>query len=110
MLRTITPLLILLAFNSQVIAKDSNLEVCTAGGYYAGAQEHFISGLAMHILQNQDQFGTKNCSALWETAYSVGVSFSKTGKIANENEALILQYAANFRKRVYSAISSDMGY
>ncbi|MEQ1639023.1 MAG: hypothetical protein ABL903_20365 [Methylococcales bacterium] len=102
--------LILFASATSAIAADEDLNICNAGGYYAGAQDRFMSGIAQHILQKRGLLGTVNCSALWKSAYEVGASFSRTGKIANQNEAEILKQASTFSEKVYSNISTSMGY
>jgi len=35
---------------SPTYAVDENLQICSAGGYFAGAQDRFLTGMAMHIL------------------------------------------------------------
>ncbi|MDG1096885.1 MAG: hypothetical protein P8N23_04615 [Methylophilaceae bacterium] len=54
--------------------------------------------------------GNTNCSAIWKSAYDVGVSTSSTGKIANENEADIVGQASTFSEKVYSNTAKNMGY
>ena len=103
-------ILILLTLAPPAMAAEANLEICNAGGYFSGAQDRFMSGLAMHILTTQGQFGTPTCSALWKSAYDVGASVSRTGKFANNNEAEITKQAANFAEKVYSATAKNMGF
>jgi hypothetical protein len=102
--------LILFVSATSAIATEEDLNICNAGGYYAGAQDPFMSGIAQHILRKRGLLGTVNCSALWKSAYEVGASFSRTGKIANQNEADILKQASTFSEKVYSNISTSMGY
>ena len=102
--------LIFVMSSNSAIAADENLEICNAGGYYAGAQDRFMMGLAAHILAKQGLLGAVTCNALWKSAYDVGVSFSKTGKVVNNNEANIIKQASNFNEKVYSSIAKSMGY
>lgn len=97
-------------FSPPAIAADENLDICNAGGYFSGAQDRFMSGLAMHILAKQGLLGTSTCSALWKSAYEVGASYSKTGKLANNSEAEIAKQAANFAEKVYSTTAKNMGF
>lgn len=100
------PLLFLMATPS--FAGDNALQVCVAGGYFSGAQDRFMSGLATHILEKNGILSTASCSAAWKDAYEVGVSFSKSGKVANSSEAEVVKNAAEFSTKVYSAITKSM--
>ena len=102
--------LFLIASTTSAIAADENLNICIAGGYYSGAQDRFMSGIAQHILQKRGLLGTVNCNALWKSAYEVGASLSKAVKIPTKNEAEILTHATTFSEKVYSNISASMGY
>jgi hypothetical protein len=84
------------------------LQVCTAGGYFSGAQARFLSGLAVHILVKKGAFTTEPCKTAWAEAYDVGVSFSKSGRVANGSEAEIAKHAAQFSERVYAAVIKNM--
>jgi hypothetical protein len=109
-MRLLMTALILFWSTTYASAAEEDLNMCNAGGYYAGAQDRFMSGMAQHILQKRGLLGTANCSALWKNAYDVGVSFSRTGKIANQNEAEIQKQASAFSEKIYSNIATDMGY
>ena len=109
-MRFLITALILLGSVASAIAADEDLNICNAGGYYAGAQDRFMSGLAQHILSKRGLLGTANCSALWKNAYDVGASFSRTGKIANTNEAEVVKQASAFSEKVYSNTAKNMGY
>ena len=100
------PFLFLVATPS--FAGDNTLQVCVAGGYFSGAQDRFMSGLATHILEKKGILGTESCNAAWKDAYEVGVSFSKSGKVANSSEAAVIKRAAEFNIKVYSAIAKSM--
>jgi hypothetical protein len=101
------PLLVLL-FAIPSFAEDKTLQVCVAGGYFSGAEDRFMSGLAMHILQKKGVFDSAPCSAAWRGAYDVGVSFSKSGRVANNSEAEIAKQAAQFSAKAYSAVAKGM--
>lgn len=84
-------------------------QLCTAGGYYSGAQDRFMSGLAMHILQKRGEFGSKQCSSLWQTAFEVGERFSKTGQMKSIDSAVFDDVSA-FSVKVYSSVAKGAGY
>ena len=65
---------------------------------------------SQHILSKRGLLGNTNFSAIWKSAYDVGVSTSSTGKIANENEADIVGQASTFSEKVYSNTAKNMGY
>ena len=109
-MRLLITTLILFASATSAIAADEDLNICNAGGYYSGAQDHFMSGLAQHILHKRGLLGTVTCSAHWKSAYFVGASVSRTGNIANTNEAEIVKQASSFSEKVYSNMATSMGY
>jgi sugar/nucleoside kinase (ribokinase family) len=84
------------------------LQVCIVGGYFSGAQDKFMSGLATHMLEEKGVLGAASCSSAWRNAYDVGVSFSKSGKIANSSEAEVVKHAAEFSAKVYSSVAKGM--
>lgn len=102
----VVPLLALVATPS--FAGDKTLDLCTAGGYYAGAGQMFLSGLAMHMLHEQDVFGTQPCSAAWSDAYKAGESFSRSGKFERNSDEKLGRTAYEFSERVYAAIAKNM--
>jgi len=109
-MRLLITALILFGSVTSAIAADEDLNICNAGGYYAGAQDRFISGLAQYILNKRGLLGTANCSALWKSAYDVGASVSRTGNIANTNEAEVVKQASAFSEKVYSNTAKNLGY
>ena len=98
-----------LLFGQAALADDSE-QVCMAGGYYSGASDRFLSGVAMHILQKRSQLGTAKCSALWQAAFTAGEHFSKTGQLAAATDREFLDAANAFSSRVYSSVSKSAGY
>lgn len=102
-------LLIGLLFGGLALADDSE-QVCIAGGYYSGANDRFLSGLAMHVLQKRSQLGTAKCSELWQAAFTAGEHFSKAGQLANAKDKEFLDAANAFSSRVYSSVSKSAGY
>jgi hypothetical protein len=84
-------------------------QLCTAGGYYSGAQDRFMSGLATHILQKRGELGSKKCSSLWQAAFEVGERFSKTGQMKSTDAAVFDDVKA-FSARVYSSVAKGAGY
>ena len=84
-------------------------QLCTAGGYYAGAQDRFLSGLATHILQKHGELGSKKCSALWQSAFEVGERFSKTGQ-RKPTDSVVFDQALAFSAKAYSSVAKGAGY
>ena len=102
--------LLLIFVVTPVLGAEDILQICAAGGYYSGAQDRFMSGVAMHILQKKGVLGKSTCSAIWKNAYDVGSSFSRTGKYENEADAEVVRQAGDFSTKVYSAITKNMGF
>ena len=98
-----------LLFSLNANATDDIIEICSAGGYYAGAEDHFLSGLARHILQKHGVLGSLQCNALWKNAVDVGERFSRTGK-KQATDKDVLDQATGFSTRIYNAISKSSGY
>lgn len=103
-------LFIILLIVSPFIKANETLNICNAGGYFSGAQDRFMSGLAAHILVKQGLLGATNCSALWKQAYDVGASYSRTGKVTNNTDAEIVKSASDFAEKVYSSIAKNIGF
>lgn len=101
-------LMFVLIVAAPCFANDETLQVCTAGGYFSGADDKFLSGLATHILVKNGALNTEPCRSAWSKAYDVGVSFSKSGRITREPEAAIVKSAAKFSSRAYAAILKNM--
>jgi hypothetical protein len=99
---------LLLLFSVSPSHAESADQLCTAGGYYSGAQDRFLSSLAAHILNQRNQLSTAACGALWREAVEVGEHFSKTGKPRPSDERVISE-AGNFSSKVYNAITKSSG-
>lgn len=92
-------------------ASDKNLEICAAGGYYSGAQDRFMSGIATYVLKMKGALPLDaHCSAVWKSAYNVGELFSKTGKVANKSDAKIIKEAAEFSDKIYAAVIKNADF
>jgi hypothetical protein len=102
-------LLVFAAAISPAYAAGDVEQLCAAGGYYTGAQDRFMSGLAAHVLTKRGELGTLTCSALWKNGYRVGEYFSKTGKPMAE-DAKVFEAAGAFSQRVYTSIAKGAGY
>ena len=87
---------------------ESAEQICTAGGYYSGANDQFMSGLATHILNQRNQLSTPSCGALWREAVEVGQYFSKNRKVRPSDTRVIAE-AANFSRKVYDSITKATG-
>ena len=108
MIRKITSALLLMFLSTTYCYAENADQICTAGGYYSGSQDHFMSGLAAHILNQRNQLSTPACGALWREAVEVGEHFSKTGK-ARPSDARVIAEAANFSNKVYGGITKLSG-
>jgi len=89
---------------------DELAQLCSAGGYYSGAQDRFMSGLAIHILQARGELGSKKCSSIWQASYEVGERLSKAGEKMKATDSVIVDDVSAFSKRVYSSIAKGAGY
>lgn len=107
MIKKIAITTIFMVFTSLSHAETAE-QLCTAGGYYNGANDQFLSGLAAHILNQRKQLSTPTCGALWREAAEVGEHFSKTGKPRSSDDRVITE-AGNFSKKVYDSIARSSG-
>ena len=107
MIRHLTVALSLMACSPLCLAESAE-QICTAGGYYSGENDQFLSSLAAHILNQRNQISTPSCGALWREAFEVGQHFSKTGK-ARPSDARVISEAGNFSKKVYDAVTKISG-
>lgn len=103
-----TAITLLLLFSTSSSHAETADQLCTAGGYYSGAQDQFLSSLAAHILNQRNQLSTPACGALWREAVEAGKHFSKTGKPRPSDERVISE-AGNFSRKVYDAITKSSG-
>lgn len=102
--------ILLFALGTPVVnAANDDLQICAAGGYFSGAQDSFMSGMAMHILSKRRVLGTYPCSAIWRDAYKVGASVSKTGKVGSDSQDQVVKQATDFSEKVYSSVAKSMG-
>ena len=97
-------------FSSSGIAAEKNYTICTAGGYFAGADDKFLSGLAMHIAQRRNIHNDPICGALWRNAHKIGAIVSKTGKIHDEAEGNVVHDATEFSGKVYEVVGSKINF
>ena len=93
---------------SSSFASTNADDLCTAGGYYAGAQDRFLSGLATHVRVKKGILNDAKCSALWAHAYEVGAFVSRNGKLRHAEDAVVARKAAEFATRAYEAIHKNM--
>lgn len=103
-----TAITLLLLFSTSSSHAETADQLCTAGGYYSGAQDQFLTSLAADILNQRNQLSTPACGALWREAVEVGKHFSKTGKLRPSDERVISE-AGNFSRKVYDAITKSSG-
>jgi len=101
-------LLATLLFSINGYAGESE-QLCTAGGYYSGAQDRFLSGVATHILQKRGELGSNKCSSLWHAAFDVGARFSRTGQMKS-TDSVVFNDASAFSTKIYSAVANSAGY
>ena len=101
-------LLLFVLISPPVCASESIDEVCNAGGYYSGAEDRFLSGLASYILAKKGIVKNAKCSALWAYAYDVGAYFSKNGKVKNQGDEEMVTKASEFASHVYDSVLENM--
>lgn len=78
--------LVALLFSASAFAVDESENICTAGGYYDGANEDFLVNLALHILSQRKVLGTLKCNALWDEGRDVGKRLSGTGQLSRDTD------------------------
>ena len=92
------------------VGMEKDYKICTVGGYYSGADEKFLSGLVTHIAQKRNILQDPICGALWRNAYKIGATVTKTGTIHNEAEEIAVKEATEFSRKVYEAVSRNIGF
>ena len=91
-------------------AEDDKYKICFVKGFFDGANENFLAGLAWHIAVKKNVIDDPLCTAAHQNAYAIGNKLTKTGKVENQNEEKILSYAMDFKKQVYDFISSNIRF
>ena len=74
-------LVLLFAFSGATGAENEDYKICAVGGYFSGAEDKFLSGLAAHLASKKKILTSPICVAVWKNAHAFGVHHSKTGKI-----------------------------
>jgi len=85
-------------------AEEDKYEICFVNGYFSGADDKFMMGLATEVTIKENVFLDPMCTAAHQLAYKVGDKFSSTGKYDSEQELKIIMYASEFRSKVNKAI------
>lgn len=91
-------------------AEDDKYKICFVNGYFSGADDKFMMGLASHIMVKKKLYSDPMCTAAHRVAYEVGERFSKTGKHINQSDEKITSYAAHFSSKVYNSIVAAIDY
>lgn len=97
-------------FSSSNFAEEMDFKICAAGGFYSGAKDRFLSGLALHIREKKNLHFNPTCSAVWKNAYDTGEYFSKTGKTRNSEEEMIVQQANDFSTQIYESVAKNITF
>lgn len=97
-------------FSSANFAAEMDFKICAAGGFWAGAGDRFLSGLALHIRGKKNLNFNPTCSVIWKNAYETGEYASKTGKVLNPEEEIIIQQANDFGTQVYEALAKNINF
>ena len=103
-------LIFFVALSNPGVAAEKNYKICTAGGYFAGIDDKFLSGLATHIAQKRNILNDPICGALWRNAHKIAENVSKTGKIHDEAEGNVVHDATEFSSKIYDVISSKISF
>lgn len=101
-------LLLLLVFSNAGGAETEDYQICSVGGYFAGAEEKFLSGLAAHLAAKKKILTNPICVAVWKNAHAFGVHHSRTGRIESEAEGVVVKQANEFSAQVYDAVSASI--
>ncbi|MBA4143842.1 MAG: hypothetical protein H0X43_12840 [Nitrosospira sp.] len=103
-------LIFFLSFSNASLAVDRDYKLCTIGGYFSGAGDKFLSGLAGHTAKKRHFLDDPICTAAWENAYRIGEKLAKTGKIKDQADQEVVHQATVFSTKVYEAISSRIDF
>jgi len=103
-----TLIVFLFLYAAPSYSSDAVDNICNAGGYYSGAEDRFLSGLATHILAKKGIMNNSKCTALWQYAYNVGAYFSRNGKFKNPSDSDVALSASKFATKAYDSILKDM--
>jgi len=90
-------LLLLAVFSNSSIAAEKDYKICSIEGYFLGAENMFLSDVALHIRVKQEKLIPLNdptCKAMWKNAIEIGKRHAWTGKIKTEKEVIIMQQPA----------------
>ncbi len=93
--------------NSQVIAADK-FSICSSGGFYSGAENKFLSGLALYMANKNNVIKDPECTSNWKAGERVARNFSETGKLTNDFERTVVERATEFSDQVYAKISNGI--
>ena len=102
--------LFFMGFAGPGVASEEDYKFCTVGGYFSGTNDKFLSGLAGHVAEKKNVFGTPICKAAWENGYRIGEKLSRTGKIEGSAEREIIHQATAFSAQIYETISSRINF
>ena len=95
-------------FPSACLGEEDDLKVCAAGGYFSGADDKFLRGLAEHILIKKGVFESSACGAIWRNAYAIGVKSMTRNFHPDGPDREVLKLQNDFRDRVYDSIVKIM--
>lgn len=104
----ILTLLGLLFFQNSIVFSGEKFTICSSGGFYSGADNKFLSGLALYIANKNDIIKDPECTSNWKAGERVARNFSETGKLTNDFERTIVESATEFSDQVYAKISSGI--
>ena len=93
--------------NSQVIAADK-FSICSSGGFYSGAENKFLSGLALYMANKYNVIKDPECTSNWKAGERVARNFTETGKLTNDFERTVVERATEFSDQVYAKISNGI--
>ena len=103
-------LLLLLAFSNASGVEAEDYQICSIGGYFAGTEDKFLSGLAAHLAAKKKILTNPICVAVWKNAHAFGVHHSRTGKIESDAEGIVVRQASEFSAQVYDAVSASISH
>jgi len=112
MKKVIFSVLLLSVFSSSSIAAEKDYKLCSLGGYFFGAEQNFLQGVASRIAEKQQMniIDDPICAAAWKNGIDVAKHLAKSSKLRNKTDATIIQQAFKFREQVYDAVISNMNY
>ena len=103
-------ILVLAVFSNSSIAADKDYKMCSIAGYFLGADELFLKGVAGQILvdQNISIISDPICNAAWKNGMEIAKYMNESPQLKNKADETVFRQAYAFQRKVYKTIISVM--